>query len=313
MTQRGLAIVNPTAGGGRAGRRWQELARALRACGVSVEAVQTTTAGEATALAREASGRVGGLIAVGGDGTVHEIVNGLPLERPPLLAVAPYGTGNDFARGLRLPAAASALATLIATRRAIARRVGDIRYGPPGDEQVRRFINGVGVGLDAAVLERLPTRGPRTVAYVIGTLRTLRHFRAADAVVSWGGETHRGRFLLLYAGLGTHAGGGMQITPHAGERSDSLALTLIPEAPLAQILRLLPGLYAGSLHRVPWLTCAHSPQLHVEAGSLTVEADGQLLGRGPIAVSIRPERLSVIAAHGQEGDNEGLSTVVDPL
>jgi diacylglycerol kinase (ATP) len=313
MSFRWLAIVNPTAGGGRAGRRWQELARALRARGVLFDAITTVAAGDATAQARKAHGDFDGLIAVGGDGTVHEVVNGLSLERSPVLAVAPYGTGNDFARGLQLPRTATALAELIATPRRVSRRIGEVRYGARGHDQARRFVNGVGVGLDAAVLARLPTAGPRALAYLVGTLRALRHFRAADAVVTCDGQTCEGRYLLLYAGLGTHAGGGMQITPHARRVPEALALTLVPDAPLARILRLLPALYGGTLDRTPWLQCRHATHVQVESEGFGLEADGQLLGRGPITISLLPERLRVIAAHGQEADNEGLSTEVHPL
>jgi diacylglycerol kinase (ATP) len=313
MTHRWLAIVNPTAGGGRLGRRWQTLARALQGRGVSFDAVETTAAGEATRYASEAGGDFDGLIAVGGDGTVHEVVNGLPLERPPLLAVAPYGTGNDFARGLQLPMSAPALAALIASRRVVDCRMGEVRYGTPGQGQGRRFINGVGAGLDAAVLARLPTRGPRALAYLVGTLRALRHFRAADAAVTCDGITHEGRYLLLYIGLGTHAGGGMQITPHAGRVPKALALTLVPDAPLLRILRLLPALYAGTLDRAPWLQCLQATQIQIRAEGFGLEADGQLLGQGPITISLHPDRLRVIAAHGVEADNGGLSTEDHPL
>lgn len=303
MTRRWLAIVNPTAGGGGARRRWQALERELRDRRVSVEVIETTRAEDASRYARQACGAFDGIIAVGGDGTVHEVVNGLVLEQAPRIAVAPYGTGNDFARGLRLPRSATALAEAIARGRTMARPVGEIRLGATGHTQVRRFINGVGMGLDAAVLERLPARGPSSLKYLIGTLRSLSQVRAAEAHVTCDGQTQRGRYRLVYAGLGTHAGGGMQLTPHAGRQPGALAVTLVPDVALLRLLSGLPALYAGTLTQVPWVHTLHAARVHISAPSFGIEADGQLLGSGPVQLWLRPEPLAVIAAHTGEADN----------
>jgi diacylglycerol kinase (ATP) len=311
MTGRWLAIVNPSAGGGAAHRRWRTLARALRERSVAVEAIETTRADDASRYARQACGAFDGIIAVGGDGTVHEVVNGLVLEQAPRLAVAPYGTGNDFARGLRLPRSAAALAQAIVRGRTLARPIGELRYGGAGDANVRRFINGVGMGLDAAVLERLPTRGPASLKYLIGALRSLIQVRATDAHVTFDGRTQRGRYRLVYAGLGTHAGGGMQLTPHAGLQTGALALTLVPDVSLLRLLSGLPALYAGTLTRVPWVQTQHAATLHITAPAFGIEADGQLLGSGPLQLSVRPEPLAVVAAYAEEADNIGPVTVVE--
>jgi len=302
--RRWLVIANPTAGGGRAGRRLPALLQALRTQGLSFDVVQTSAAADAAELARRTASQCDGMLAVGGDGTVHEIVNGLSLERPPLLAIAPYGTGNDFARGLGLPTNPDKIATLMARARIQQLPIGEVRYSATSGEHTRRFINGTGLGLDAAVLERLPGHGPRALAYLVGTLRTLWRFRARDASICLDGQLLTGRYLLLYAGLGTRAGGGMQLTPHAGQHTGKLAITLVPEAPLRKILAFLPALYRGTLDRTDGLTCTHATRLQINAAHFRLEADGQLLGTGPVEIYVRPERLSVIARLGPEADNE---------
>src|SRR5271156_2134097 len=98
-----LAIVNPAAGGGRCGRLAPEILKRLRDSGIEMEVARTTRAGEASELARRAYAQgVRNFLAVGGDGTSYEIVNGLFPEaltrERPALGFLPLGTGNSFLR-----------------------------------------------------------------------------------------------------------------------------------------------------------------------------------------------------------------------
>lgn len=102
MSER-LVIFNPVAGRGRARRLWPQLAQALGAAGIEFEPAETRAPLEAMRLAEAAAGRYAAVIAAGGDGTVHETVNGLmrvPAEARPALGVLPLGSGDDYAKML---------------------------------------------------------------------------------------------------------------------------------------------------------------------------------------------------------------------
>jgi len=301
---RWLAIVNPSAGAGRARAHGPALIRALQARGIRCDCVETQRPGDATALTRAAAHTVDGIVAVGGDGTVHEIVNGLPLNAAPLLAVAPFGTGNDWARGLGVPRTPVGIAELIARATTQSRPIGVVTYTGCSGRETRRFVNGAGIGLDVAVLQQLPTRGPRALAYLIGTLRALRQFVPVELEGDAPQDGRPRRALLRYAGLGPYAGGGMRLTPHADGRSPTLHLTEIPDLPLWRLLGLLPALYGGTLDRAEAVYSGVAEHVIWRTpATVQLEADGQLLGPGPYELSVLAERLNVIAPQGEPSDN----------
>ena len=301
MTRRWLAIVNPIAGAGRTRRHYGTLHKAMASRGLRIEAVYTKEAGDATRLARDAGG-FDGVLSVGGDGTLNEVLNGLQSHAAPLLAVAPLGTGNDFARRLRLPTEPYRLADLVLRAPVQRVRIGEVAFEDGGVSRTCRFLNSAGMGLDAAVLDRLPRGVPPGLAYLVGTLRALPSFRAQETTADLDGRLRRGRHLLLYAGLGTHAGGGMCLTPHA-MGDERLAVTLIPEVPVWRLLGALPALYQGRIGRLPWITCEHSAQVCFDAPGWGIEADGQRLGSHRATLRVLPWRLSVVAENGGEADN----------
>src|SRR5262245_9291079 len=114
MVRRCLFIVNPAAGGGRAGLLWPRVRRELLARDFSATAILTTRVGEATVLTREAASNYDCVAAVGGDGTVSEVAEGLlgVAQCPCILGVIPLGTGNDFAQMMGIRHSQDALRTL---------------------------------------------------------------------------------------------------------------------------------------------------------------------------------------------------------
>ncbi len=304
MSAQWLAVVNPTAGAGRAQRRWIGLDNALRARGVRFETHYTTRPGEATEVARTAGADFKGLLVVGGDGTVHEVVNGLSLDRPPTLAVAPFGTGNDWARGLGIPQQAAALAQLIARGHTRPVEIGALEYQQDDRWLTRRFVNGAGLGLDAEILACLPTQGPHVLTYLRGTLRAIRRFQAPAMTVRWDAQRSQGRFALVYVALGPFAGGGMRLAPPTGRPLGRLHVTLIRQSSLWHLIGLLPFLYGKHLHHRAIVTGTSAATLAVETeAGVPLEADGQLLGTGPARMTILPQRLQVIAPDVHTSDN----------
>jgi YegS/Rv2252/BmrU family lipid kinase len=298
MTGSWLAIVNPQAGGGRAGRAAHALVESLHQHGIRCIIKETRSAGHAEELARTAGANVAGIVAVGGDGTVHEVVNGLDLAAPPRLAVLPCGTGNDWAKGLGLPTIPTALAALIAQGGTRAVPVGRVCFQDGPNRVAKRFVNGAGIGLDAAVLGALPRHGPRRLAYLSGTLRALGQFEPADVTIQADlSEPRRMRVCLVYAALGPIAGGGMVLAPHARQRDGYLYRMDVPDLPVWQLLRLLPALYRGTLDRSPRVATGRAQTLRWDTHApWRLEADGQLLGTGPIELDVLTERLQVISA-----------------
>ena len=176
-------VVNPASGGGRARRYAPRLRAALDRRRLPYECVTTTAAGDARGLVAKAlADGYRRLLALGGDGSFHELVNGLVAEAsvPPaqcLVAVAALGTGNDWARTMQVPDDPEQLAACMA--RARGRRV-DLGMAEDARGQRLAFHNVAGAGLDAEVLRRLPRGAPRILAYLAGLARTIPRFRAPE-------------------------------------------------------------------------------------------------------------------------------------
>jgi YegS/Rv2252/BmrU family lipid kinase len=295
-----FVVVNPACGDGRGLRAWEALAGALRIEGVAFEAAVTRQAGDGEALAAAAV-RKGfrRLLAVGGDGTLNEVLNGAlqasPAEAGQLvLAVAPFGTGNDWARERAVPREPLALARCLARGRSAPCDVGVIDFTDSQAPQ-RHFINVAGAGIDAHVLAALPTGRARRLAYLFGVLRALMTFRPPDFDLQAQGIRERGPRLLALAANGRFCGNGMRLAPDARPDDGLLDVVSIAPLPVLSALRRLPRLFDGRLARERWVRTARAGSLEIRAEpAAAVEADGQIVGVTPVRIRVLPAAIRVL-------------------
>jgi YegS/Rv2252/BmrU family lipid kinase len=210
---------------------WQDLPAALAAVRGRfgrVPVYPVAAPGEAEALAAELAGEVDVLVVFGGDGTVHEVANGLPLPAGadgPLVALLPAGTGNDLARALGLPPDPVAAARALAGGRP--RPVDMLDCGP------RRAANGVNAGFAAAATDVLSRRVKRALgpaAYVAGGLRAGLRPPTWPARVEVDGRVVDGEALAVVVGNGGSFGGGRWLLPDADVGDGLLDVLVVPAA-----------------------------------------------------------------------------------
>jgi YegS/Rv2252/BmrU family lipid kinase len=297
-----FVVVNPASGNGRAGRRWPALGRALSAAGVGFEAVLTGHPGHATPLVGGAL-RAGyrRVLAVGGDGVLHEALNGVmtQVQVAPLevcLGASPLGSGNDWARARGIPADPVAMARCVAAGRTARQDVGrlDFPEAPPGSCSCH-FINVAGAGLDAHVLERLPGGVPRRLAYLLGLLRSLASFAPPRFALEADGRRIEARLLLALLALGPYCGGGMRLVPGASANDGWLDLLTVEPLRLPAELMKLSHLFDGRLpgERFAHYTRARTVSIAAEPVA-QVQADGQLVGRTPCVATLLPGAITIL-------------------
>jgi len=300
---RWFVIVNPVSGGGRARRRWPGLAAALERHGVAHESAMTTCAGHAAELAQQAVAcGHRRLMAIGGDGSFNELVNGLfaqravPLDQL-LAAVAPLGTGNDWAHAMQVPGNPDQLAAAMA--RGLRRRV-DLGIAEAADlcgGGTRRlaFHNVAGAGLDAEVLRHTPRAGPRALAYLVGLARALARYRAPQFELTADGRSWSGRYWIALAAIGPYCGGGMRLAPDAQADDGYLDLVTIEPLPIIAAIARLPRLFNGRLARDPAIRTLRCRSLTIRTDApCGVEIDGQPFGTTPVTIGLLPAALSVL-------------------
>jgi diacylglycerol kinase (ATP) len=245
-----LAIVNPAAGGGRGRKMLGPVLEQLRAGGFAIDMAETQGAGDATRIAREAYGRgQRHFIAVGGDGTSYEVVNGLFPEagarERPTLGFLPLGTGNSFLRDFSDRGLEHAIESLLAGR---TQACDVLRLRHRGG--VIHYINLLSVGFpaDVANLRARHFSGQGELGYVISIFLELARFERRPFPVRVDGETEfdRRRCLFLTFNNSKFTGGTMMIAPQAEVNSGLIEYVRWGAIGRLGLMRNLPKLYDGT-------------------------------------------------------------------
>ncbi len=298
---RWFIVVNPVSGGGRASRFQPRLIAALDRSGLPYSCIASTAPGDTTRLVTHAVDEgYRRLLALGGDGTFNELVNGLRASAVPsqdcLVAAAAGGTGNDWSRTMQIPDDPGLLAACMARASA---RSADIGVAAGADGKQTAFHTIAGAGLDAAVLGRTPRSGPRALAYLFGLARTLGTYRAPEFEIAIDGRITRGRFLLVLASIGPRCGGGMRLTPGAVIDDGWLDLLTIDPMTFAGAMARLPKLFDGRLAGDPAFRVVRCRSAMIRTESpCGVELDGQLFGTTPVTVTAQPGALRALDCRG---------------
>ena len=299
---RWLAIVNPAAGRPDGGAGWRATERALRSAGVGIDVDYTSHPGHGGTLAREAlqQGRRR-LIVAGGDGSVNEVLQGIMTAgladtREVTLALAPHGTGNDWARSLRIPADPRGVAAMLAAGRTRLHDVGAIDF--PGPTR-RWFINVAGAGYDAWVTERVPRPVPSALTYLRIALAGLAQYRSPHFRIAADGRSIEGRLLLAFVANAQYCGNRMHVAPTARMDDGRLDVLAVEELSLAQVLPKLAKLYGGHILGDRAVRHFEAERVHIETDPpVSVQADGQIVGTTPAEFSLQPRALSVAVPAG---------------
>jgi len=299
-------ILNPAAGHGRAAKVWAGLrAEVLRAVPGALCLV-TDKPGHAAELAvKAAAGGAGKLVAVGGDGTFSEVLEGvmsLPAARRAALSLSavPAGSGCDLARHLGYPDAGPALVRLIASGRTRPLDVGRIDYtGLDGTPRQRHFINIAAFGLAGDVAHHIKGMGKAlggTVSYAVSSARAILGARAKPVWLKADGRDLSGSYHLGVLANTSSMGGGMLIAPGAKDDDGLMDLVLVPDMSRLELVKNFPRLYKGTHINSSGITVTAVRRL--EAGSdetVYLNIDGEADGMFPAVFETLPRAVKIIA------------------
>ncbi len=290
-------IANPAAGRRRAESPARRLARALEDGGESVQLSMTEGPGHGEELAAEAA-RAGAtrVVACGGDGTVHEVVNGIMRapngSRNAALGILSSGRCNDLNHALGLPGSKAAVDYLVrsATRPIDLGRIGD-----------RYFTTIATLGFDSAVSQyvdegRPPSFLRGTPAYLYAALVQLVRYRDRPVRLRGDFGEFEGNIFLAATGNTPRYGGRMNVTPSAVVDDGLLDLCLVRPAPRLEVLRMIPKTFKGAHvgHRA--VTMHRTRRLEIESDEpLWLWADGERITQTPATIEVVPRALSVLA------------------
>ncbi len=297
---RTLLIINPAAGHGRGERTGDAVAAAASRLWTGLDVVRTTGPGDGAAVARQAAVEgFANVLVLGGDGTMHEVANGLLTAGTaslPAMGAIPIGTGNDFARivgtnGMRPPEALEALARGGRSR---------LDVGRAWDEY---FINSLGVGLAAEVAFRVNAMSTLkgVAAYLLAVLQTMGSYQPMEiTVTTQEGDSVSGECFALEVGNGATSGGGFRLTPDARPDDGLLDFCLIRPVGIWGVISKLPKAMSGTHVNLPEVTMGRSRELTIASKGRSIRAhfDGEVRdpGKESITISVVPSALPVLMA-----------------
>lgn len=278
-----LVVINPASSRGDTARAEAAIHDAFGARKLAFEVVRTERAGHAQQLVADHGGEFDGIVAVGGDGTLHEVLQAVDVDRH-LVGLIPRGSGNDFAWMNGWPASVAGCAARIAA--------GQEHRVDLGLWEGGRFHTSVGVGFEARVnyeshrIKHL--RG--TAIYLAALARTLSDLHTYPVTLDWSGGRWEGDLLLASIGNGRRVGGAFLLTPAARNDDGLLDVCFAPQVSLLKLLSILPRTFRGSHVRTRPVRLERGARIrvtsHDDAG-FPVHIDGEMVGLDVRALDLR--------------------------
>ena len=309
-----LLVVNPRAGAGRAEKNLPRLQQALTEAGARFDVARTSRPAHATEIVRDALRRgMQGIAVVGGDGTLHEALNGFfdesgeVIDRDAWLGPLSIGTGGDFRKTLGSPHVGmggngiEALVTKMLWSRPRRIDVGWLEHvGNDGAPSARAFLNIASFGVGGLV-DRLVNDTPKwiggTPAFLLGTMRGLRRYSPQRVRITVDDKLPREtRIVNVAVANGRYFGGGMMIAPRA-EIDDGAFDVVGIETTVRGSLRLTAKIYAGAHVGAPGVTSQRGTVVRAEpvdpSDHVLLDVDGEAPGRLPATFTIRPGAIQI--------------------
>jgi len=306
---RHLLIVNPSAGRGTGLEAAWRLERLYREAGIALEVRRTERPKHATEIARAGARRFEEIVALGGDGSLHEVVNGVaPVAAeaggPGAVAavgVIPLGTGNDFVKSLGVAVGLDAGFQVV--REGRRRRIDLGRFRADGVDRI--FVNQIQVGYGAIVVEDME----RPDALVKRIFRGQAAFIAAGAlhlgfktreieIEAHGHATRRGRFFEAHIANARFCGGGISFAPEASLEDGLFDLVTIDDLPLFRMAPILAAIRAARLRPGPGVASRRTRSVVIrDARTFPLSADGECyqVRGGTLEMEALPGALDVLA------------------
>ena len=292
-------VCNAASGRGGVAKALPEVEHHLHARDLDYEIVHTEYAGHAIDIARQAlqnGSRF--LAAMGGDGTVHEVVNGMldndkPINPDAVFGIVAAGTGSDFIKTFGIPATPSHAVAHLDGDESFPIDIGKITFQEDGHEVVRYFANIAEVGLGAECVARA-ARLPRWLGptvYFFAFWLTMRKHRVARVEVDLVDRTYDGYMNNLVVANGQFFGGGMKVAPKAAP-TDGVLDVQIEHARKREAIALMPKIYKGEHVPHPDIEEAKRVRVSISADrELLIEADGEVLGHSPATFEVLRDAL----------------------
>ena len=303
-----LVIANPSARLGRNRALMATLTQAVKTAFPYVNVCLTEHQGHASAIAAADAPAADLVLACGGDGTVHEVAEGLvSIGCKTPMGILGMGSGNDFARALHMTSSWRDDIATLKDGRVEAVDTGAVTWQEKGEKHAGFFVNALGVGFDAhtAVIAPAYKGYPFGMGYTVAILKALRNWVSGGATIRDGDRNGQvlfnGRLMFVTVGNAFDSGGGYTVNPGALVSDGLLDPCIVEDISVLRSIMLLPRVRSGGHIGMDEVTYKRVRSLHVDTDrGLPVHADGEILSlqARDLQISIQPGSLNVVVPKG---------------
>jgi len=299
-------IISSKSGGGKAAQIWSKVAESLVKKGVSFSEAFTEYQSHAVEIAKQALKEgYRKILAVGGDGAIHEILNGIMQQQEVpssdiTLAIVPVGSGNDWARFHKIPSDVSKAAEVIANGKTCTQDIVKVESIKGGNPRTGYMLNIGGLGFDAQVchlFEEAKKKGKcGDSQYLKCLIKGFLWYKCPFFKIKVDDKPFfEGKALSVAIGNGKYCGGGMMQTPAAIIDDGLIDITVIKQLWKPKFIFEVKRLYDGTIYDLKETLAAKGRKIVLESSPASfVEADGESVGTTPVTLSIIPGALKVI-------------------
>jgi len=280
-------IVNPIAGRGLAKSNVPKVKAVLEQMDIDYQLFLTEGPGHTAELAADLDD-YSGVVAIGGDGTLNEVVNGMPKNKP--LCVVPLGTGNDFARSFNIPFGVESLRLITE---------GQLREIDMGVYSEGVFLCSVAVGLASDVMMRVNAKRHMRflrgkLAFLVEVIASAFQLKPLELTIDADDQHRELTSILVYVMNTSYTGGGIYLAPEADPGDGYLDLVVAKDVTGWELLKVLPKTYSGRHVNHPKVEFLRAKSIQIKSTVDTeIMVDGEIKGKTPLNVTLYPKKLQV--------------------
>lgn len=297
-------IINPVSGNGKADKQWNKIKAALIKANINFKVQRsehTLHCIEITKTLIEQGARK--LIGVGGDGTNHEIVNGLMQQNSVptdqiLYGFIPVGSGNDWVKTHKIPMNIEQAVAIIKAEKTTLQDIGLVKFYQNNKPEQRYFVNVAGMAYDAHVCRASSKQKTNALSYYLLIFKCLFEYTSKQArIILDGKEVANQHFYTINIGSCKYSGGGMQFVPQAEIDDGEFAVSYVNSIPKLKVIASTHYLYGGKIAKFKDAKLFKAKHIKVEAfddAPTLLELDGEFVGETPAEFEIVAKALRVI-------------------
>ena len=283
-------IVNPNAGNTNFKKTWEKIQYLLKFKNIHFSYAFTEYTKHEVILTKEVIKKgYRNIISVGGDGTLHHIVNGIMMQKyiktsKIKLGIIPIGTGNDWIKTYNIPNSIEKSIEIIKKNTTILQDIGCITLLNGKKEY---FNNLAGIGYDGYVVKNLKyLKKVGSIAFLLSGLYSLLSYRKKKYSITIGDETLKEECLMIIFGICKYSGGGLRVTKYPNPTDGLLDITIVKKFSFFNLLFNLPKLYNGNIVHHKKVDNYKVKELNIINDNSIIEADGEEIGNGSLNVTI---------------------------